>query len=337
MTAAIHQLKIERSIDHLECPKCHATTELKCSCGVEYVYVSAGKRAEDAVAANPEKSNRAIAKEIGGNHTTVGRARKKLGGTNVPPEKRTGGNGKKYEVGEMTIRHRVIEAIRLAEDGLTRRQTLNAVGSRSIGRIHQVMADLEASGELVVTNIGIRPAIYKIGNGQRVPRTNNSGVRIMLPNGFASFGEVIRACIEIEASGDFRGAIKKSGLSHGSYNPIRDIVVLAARDDLSAADSAIATQALRDLEQSRQLKRPYSMIRPIAEKIWGRKGHRQKSEKKRLDAFLSSISVIVTACTSAADIPIAFINQEQRSMTLADLNEAMAALTQLSTRIKNGG
>ena len=48
-----------------------------CACGVAYAYVPAGKRAEEAFIRNPEKSDRSIAEEIGVNHNTVTRARKK--------------------------------------------------------------------------------------------------------------------------------------------------------------------------------------------------------------------------------------------------------------------
>jgi hypothetical protein len=70
--------------DRLECPKCHATTAVKCDCGVAYVYVSAGKRAAEAVAANPEKSDRAIAAEIGVSHPTVSKARREATGKDLP-------------------------------------------------------------------------------------------------------------------------------------------------------------------------------------------------------------------------------------------------------------
>jgi hypothetical protein len=96
MTATIHQLGTVPAADHLECPKCHATTELKCNCGVDYVHVSAGKRAEEAVKANPEKTDREIAREIGVGNKTVSRARKSVV-SNDTTAKRTGKDGKKYK------------------------------------------------------------------------------------------------------------------------------------------------------------------------------------------------------------------------------------------------
>jgi hypothetical protein len=55
------------------CTCCGAEVNAACSCGVAYVPKSV--RAAEAVKANPEKSNRAIAEEIGVDHKTVGKAR----------------------------------------------------------------------------------------------------------------------------------------------------------------------------------------------------------------------------------------------------------------------
>lgn len=54
---------------------------------------SKGKRAAKAVAAHPEKSDRALAAEIGVDHKTVAKARQSTG-DDSPVEKRTGRDGK---------------------------------------------------------------------------------------------------------------------------------------------------------------------------------------------------------------------------------------------------
>lgn len=58
----------------IECSACGATRDAACDCGASYV--PAGTRAAQALAKNPEKSDRAIAAEIGVSTPTVGRARK---------------------------------------------------------------------------------------------------------------------------------------------------------------------------------------------------------------------------------------------------------------------
>jgi hypothetical protein len=59
----------------LVCQDCGALGEGSCNCGAPYV--APGKRAAEAVKANPKKSDRAIAAETGLSHATVSRARAK--------------------------------------------------------------------------------------------------------------------------------------------------------------------------------------------------------------------------------------------------------------------
>jgi hypothetical protein len=78
----------------LVCSECGADGEGTCRCGA--AYVPAGQRAAKAVAANPAKSDRAIADDIGVDHKTVAKARKMAAGEHSPPAKRTGSDGKSY-------------------------------------------------------------------------------------------------------------------------------------------------------------------------------------------------------------------------------------------------
>ena len=84
--------------DHLKiktklvCSGCGAPGQGSCNCGV--AYVAPRERAAAAVKANPEKSDRAIAEEVGVSHQTVMRERKKTTGPHGPVGKRTGKDGK---------------------------------------------------------------------------------------------------------------------------------------------------------------------------------------------------------------------------------------------------
>jgi hypothetical protein len=81
------------SIARLECSKCGAATDAACDCGV--AYVPAGVRAKQVIEANPAKSNRALAADIGVDEGTIRRARI-TGAENSAPEKRKGRDGKIY-------------------------------------------------------------------------------------------------------------------------------------------------------------------------------------------------------------------------------------------------
>jgi hypothetical protein len=73
----------------MQCSACGAQAVCRCGCGAPYVIehpwaapapppVSALDRAVAAIQATPEKSDRAIAGEIGVGHQTVGRARRRM-------------------------------------------------------------------------------------------------------------------------------------------------------------------------------------------------------------------------------------------------------------------
>jgi uncharacterized protein YerC len=89
MTAEIH--KMPEPKPNLHCAQCGVIVKAQCGCGVGYI--TAGKAAAQAVKAHPEKSDRAIAEEIGVGTMTVSRARKATV-PNGTVEKRTGRDGK---------------------------------------------------------------------------------------------------------------------------------------------------------------------------------------------------------------------------------------------------
>jgi hypothetical protein len=78
------------SIQRMVCIACGAEANASCNCGVAYQPKSI--RAREAVEANPEKSNRAIAEETGISEATVRRAR----ASSDAPESVVGKDGKSY-------------------------------------------------------------------------------------------------------------------------------------------------------------------------------------------------------------------------------------------------
>lgn len=91
--ASARVLKFKRHATKLECSSCGVTVDGGCDCGAAY-NVTPGRRAAVAVAATPQRSDRAIAAEIGVDHKTVASARRATG-ERSPVEPRTGSDGKK--------------------------------------------------------------------------------------------------------------------------------------------------------------------------------------------------------------------------------------------------
>jgi hypothetical protein len=91
------------SVTQLQCAACGAETHAACSCGAWYK--PKGQRAAEAVAANPEKSNRVIAAETGVSEGTVRTARVELGSDYAVYEPRTGKDGKTRRLPEPKAAH----------------------------------------------------------------------------------------------------------------------------------------------------------------------------------------------------------------------------------------
>lgn len=88
MAADVYEIR--RAVTRLQCTSCGAEAVGACDCGKPYMPASV--RAVEAIKANPEKSSRAIAEEIGVSRKTVDRARESTG-TDGPVE-RVGLDGK---------------------------------------------------------------------------------------------------------------------------------------------------------------------------------------------------------------------------------------------------
>jgi hypothetical protein len=97
------------------CSKCGAKAKPGCNCGVAYApaHVFAAK----AVAAHPEKSDRAIAAEIGIDHKTVAKARKTVG--EKSPTRRIGADGKQYRATRRMI-PAMVDAMRARAEAVAR-------------------------------------------------------------------------------------------------------------------------------------------------------------------------------------------------------------------------
>jgi hypothetical protein len=80
----------------LQCSSCGAEGSGSCGCGAPYI--PASERAAAAIAANPAKSDRMIAAEIGVSQPTVSKARKASTDKRLSVEKRIGKDGKARKV-----------------------------------------------------------------------------------------------------------------------------------------------------------------------------------------------------------------------------------------------
>jgi hypothetical protein len=82
------------AVQQMVCTACGSEANASCNCGKPYVPKK--QRAREAIEANPQKSNRAIAEETGVAEATVRRARE--GASHDAPDEREGRDGKIYRL-----------------------------------------------------------------------------------------------------------------------------------------------------------------------------------------------------------------------------------------------
>lgn len=133
----------------VECTDCGASGKLsglihKKGCSCPGTYDAPGTRAKAAIAANPEKSNRAIADAIGVTDMTVLRARKSEGATNVAPEKRLGKDGKSYPA-KRPLTEKQAKIVALKDSGMSEREIALEAGTseRYVGLTKQLQRGQE--------------------------------------------------------------------------------------------------------------------------------------------------------------------------------------------------
>ncbi len=148
--------------------------------------------------------------------------------------------------------------------------------------------------------------------------------------------DAIRAGIEQERAGSRPEALRHSGLGASTYLATRDIILLSQRTDLTDSDMQIVQAALHDMDSTLSYKHAVRMVKPIAQKVWGRKGHRFKADKNRFEALSHTVSFIHTICSATVHNSIPTMDREQRNELLEELNEAVSSLHALYQRVKNG-
>jgi hypothetical protein len=135
MTATVTKLP---SVQRMICESCGAEANAACNCGVPYLPKAV--RAAEAIEANPEKSDRAIAKELGVSDRTVNRARPSTA-THDAVGQRTGLDGK-----TRSLRKRISDD-EMHHEAANRRRVFMQCVSDSVRKAEQGAGLVDALGE----------------------------------------------------------------------------------------------------------------------------------------------------------------------------------------------
>ena len=235
---------------------------------------------------------------------------------------------------------------RLLEDGEWRQWSDMEVARRCRVSNHLVAA-VRSEMEPVTRNSpgdeAARTYTTKHGTTATMDTTNikaksraHAGPKINKPDD-VSASDHVRRGIEMERGGmAVEDVAEHIGIGVFSYRQARDIILLAERDDLSAADAESAARALAQFDATAQPGRAYELVQPIVERIWGGRGARRfgGTERKRVETFQNAVSVIAEACSRGLQIVIPHLSESEAANAIAELKEAEKQIRQLRARIE---
>jgi hypothetical protein len=161
------------------------------------------------------------------------------------------------------------------------------------------------------------------------------GPRLRVPDG-KTVSDMVRHGITLEEGGMGLAEVAKNiGFGVPTYSTTRDVVLLARRDDLSHKDSEIAKRALLEIDGTQGITTARKMIRPIAARVWGPKGHRlKKTDERRAKQFADAIEFLKHTCENAIDMVIPHIAHDHVETAIRQLSVAEASLRKLRERIR---
>lgn len=167
--------------------------------------------------------------------------------------------------------------------------------------------------------------------------TRNPVPQINLPEG-ANIIDLCRKGIALEEAGQpCESAAAELGLGTTAYRVSRQIVLLADRPELSAADKAIAAEAFNILATTLQYKWAWEVAEPVGIKVWGSDGRWLRLPtlaERRMEKFEQTFGIIMQSCLTTDEIEIPYPSAEQVKQFKTEINRARKALAAFAARIE---
>lgn len=160
------------------------------------------------------------------------------------------------------------------------------------------------------------------------------GPQVNIPEGFTA-ENYIRKGLKLEEEGVEPASVcRQLKIADNSYRKMREIVMIADREDLSPADRKLANQALYTMNTDKRLH-GHDLIVPIINRVWGSNGKSRKNKvtsQNRYDEFEKKIDIISHVCASDVEIPQ--ISQSDLGSTILKLEGAVLSLRGLIRKVK---
>jgi hypothetical protein len=157
------------------------------------------------------------------------------------------------------------------------------------------------------------------------------GATVKIKTNGEPLSEIIRRSIEPNRT--IEDSAKSLQMNRDSYARARDVVLLSQRIDLNADDARLVAKAIALMDERLQPRVSYEIVKPLVRRLWGTRGRRNRSDSAKQNRFFASISFLLTACATSAEIPIPYLGPKDRDRASRELGEAQAALSLLQQRI----
>lgn len=203
------------------------------------------------------------------------------------------------------------------------------VGSSTINRARVVVKHgTEEEKEAVRTG---KVQLFGLAE-QILERKGLKGRKLKAPNGM-TLEEWARDGMAHENKGmTAEEAAQKIGFHIASYRRVKDLVLLADRNDLPKSEARLVRATLNTINEERQVRVP-DEVKNIVMRVWGtRRPKNSKFVENRTEAFLASIDVIYHVCIQEKEIPQ--LNREQVKFVLENLKEAVDSIIKTMKKVK---
>ncbi len=165
-----------------------------------------------------------------------------------------------------------------------------------------------------------------------------TGSRVVLPEG-KSMSQHLRDLIEQAEQNKATTAMLREtmGMDYGTYRYGRDIIRLDQMSGrLSPSEKTLVKKALGILDQTRQVRNAYKLVKAIATRVWktGQRRDKIKFNSLKADQFFDRLIPLTEGCGMAAELKIPVLTKEEHKRALKEIRYAITAIVELETRLK---
>jgi hypothetical protein len=169
----------------------------------------------------------------------------------------------------------------------------------------------------------------------KIKSRDQPGPAVKVPQDYASLSAWCRAGLELEIAGNAEEAARAIGMSKHTYRSVRDIIMLADRDDLRPDDAAAVARALKILDETCYVSKAYHLVKPIVQRLWPSRSRRAVDDERRVEPFKNAIIAIAATCERGAGLDVPYLSEKHVEEFTDQLRQAGRHIKQLTDKIRS--